>query len=152
MNGIKKSRHSRRRLPPSRSHTEFAFGARTGRPQNPYTQIRKTLVDVLAEDAVPIVDDEAVRMTAWQRFPQLLERPFRRGMGSYVLVQNLAGSDFYDDEDIEGTECSGDHHEEVAGHNDLGMVADEGQPTLFRVKRAHRTVPAEVLAGGARGA
>src|SRR5215831_17362605 len=30
LKGIKKSRHSRRRLPPSRSHTEFAFGARTG--------------------------------------------------------------------------------------------------------------------------
>ena len=28
--GMKKSRHSRRRVPPKRSHMEFAFGARTG--------------------------------------------------------------------------------------------------------------------------
>ena len=69
-------------------------------------------------------------------------------MGSDVLVKNLAGSDFYDDEQVEGPEPGGDHHEEVAGRHDLGMVADEGQPTLFRVTRAHRTVSMEVLADG----
>jgi hypothetical protein len=31
------------------------------------------------------------------------------------------------------------------------MVAYEGQPTLFRVRRAHRTLSAEVLADGAWG-
>ena len=45
----------------------------------------------------------------------------------------------------------GHHHEEVAGHHDLGMVANKGQPVLFRVRRAHRTVSAEVLADGAGG-
>ena len=44
----------------------------------------------------------------------------------------------------------GNHHEEVAGHHDLGMVADKGQPALFRVWGAHRTVFMEVLADGAR--
>src|SRR5260370_18761977 len=97
------------------------------RPENPYTQIRKALVDFLGEDAVSIVDDESVRMIARQRFPELLlERPFRRGMGSDVLVENLTRSDLHHDQDVEGTECGSDHHEEVAGHNDLGMVADEG--------------------------
>src|SRR5262249_13476399 len=60
------------------------------RPQNPYTQICKTLVDIRREDAVTIVDDEAIPMIAGQRFPELLQSPFRCGMGSDVLVKNLA--------------------------------------------------------------
>src|SRR5215467_1393573 len=121
------------------------------RTQNPYTQIGKTLVDIRREDGVAIVDDETIRMIARQGFPELLHRPFRRGMGRDVLVKNLAGSDLHDNEDVEGTECGGDYHEEVAGHHDLGMVADEGQPALFGVRRAHRTVFAKVLADGAWG-
>ena len=120
-------------------------------PQNPYSQTGKTLVNRLREDAVPIMEDEAVGMAARERFPELLQCPFRRGMRRDVMVEDLAGSDLYDDEDVEGTECSGDHHEEVAGHHDLGVVADEGQPTLFRVRRAHGTVTAEVVADGAWG-
>ena len=50
-----------------------------GRSQNPYAQIPETLVDLLSEDTVPIVDDEAISMIARQRFAELLQRPFRRG-------------------------------------------------------------------------
>src|SRR5215471_17303250 len=49
------------------------------RPQNPYPQVAKALVNRLREDAVPIMDDEAVGMVTRQRFPELLQRPFRRG-------------------------------------------------------------------------
>ena len=35
----------------------------------------KTLVDLLSEDTVPIVDEEAIGMSARQRFPELLQRP-----------------------------------------------------------------------------
>jgi hypothetical protein len=92
-------------------------------------------------------------MIARQRFSELLQRSFRRGMGRdvLVLVENLAGSDLHENEDVEGPEGGGDHHEEIAGHNYLGMVADERQPALFRVRRAHRTVFAKVLADGAWG-
>ena len=55
------------------------------RPQNSYAQIPKTLVDLLSEDTVPIVDDEAIGMIARQRFPELLQRPFRRGMSRDVV-------------------------------------------------------------------
>jgi hypothetical protein len=96
------------------------------RPQNPYTQIGKALVDILGEDPVSIVDNESVRMIARQCLPELLERPFRRWMGSDVLVENPAGSDLHHDQDVESAKRGGDHHEEVAGHNDLGVVADEG--------------------------
>src|SRR5260370_8389163 len=74
------------------------------RPQNPYTQMGKALVDFLGEDAVSIVDDESVRMIARQCLPELLERPFRCGMGSAVLVRSPAGSDLHHYQDLEATE------------------------------------------------
>ena len=52
----------------------LAHGVRLGgshwRPQNSYSQIGETLVDFLCEDAIPIVDQEAVEMIARQRFPE----------------------------------------------------------------------------------
>ena len=121
------------------------------RPQNSYPQVRETLVDFRSEDAIPIVNEEAVGMIARQGFPELLQRPLRRGMRRDVVVKNPAGSNLHDDKDVEGAESSGDHHEKVAGHYDLGMVADEGQPALLRVRCAHRSVLAKILADGARG-
>src|SRR5215472_17416627 len=121
------------------------------RSQNPYAQIPKTLVDLLSEDTVPIVDDEAIGMITRHRFPELLQRPFRRGMASDIVVENPPRTDLHDDEDVEGTECGGDHHEEVAGHHDLGMVADKGQPALFGGRRVPWTVSMQVLADGAWG-
>jgi hypothetical protein len=117
-------------LPPKGAAESLAqrvrFRGSHRRPQNPYTQISKALVDFLGEDAVSIVDEESVRMIARQCLPELLECPFRCGMGSDVLVENPARTDLHRDQDVEGAERGGDHHEEVAGHNDLGMVADEG--------------------------
>ena len=55
------------------------------RPQNPYPKVCKTSVDIHREYAVAIVDDEAVGMVARQRFPELLQRPFRRGMSRDVV-------------------------------------------------------------------
>ena len=52
-------------------------------PQNPYSQTGKTLVNRLREDAIPIVDDEAVGMVARQRFPELLQAPVQ----SIVLLK-----------------------------------------------------------------
>jgi hypothetical protein len=40
-------------------------------------------------------------------------------MSRDVVVENLAGSDLHDDENVEGPEGGGDHHEEVTGHMTL---------------------------------
>ena len=73
----------------------FAHRVRLGgpqrRPQNPYTQIGKTSVDIRREYGVAIVDDEAVGMVARQRFPELLQRPFRRGMGQWRCGGEFGG-------------------------------------------------------------
>jgi hypothetical protein len=68
-----------------------SFTKSTGKPQ-----ARETLVDLRSEDAIAIMDEEAVRMIAGQRFPELLQPPCRRGMGRNVLVENLARSNLYD--------------------------------------------------------
>ena len=49
------------------------------------------------------------------------------------------------DEYIQRAERGSDHNEEVAGHDHLGMVADESQPTLLWIGRAHRSTSAQVL-------
>jgi hypothetical protein len=48
------------------------LGGSHGRPQNSHPQVRQTLVDVLSEDAVAIMDQEAVGMISRQRFPELV--------------------------------------------------------------------------------
>src|SRR5215472_848579 len=40
-------------------------------PQNSNTQVRETLVELMSEDAIAIVDDEAIGMVTRQRFPEL---------------------------------------------------------------------------------
>src|SRR5215469_7130696 len=55
----------------------LAHGIRLGgshrRSQNSYPQVGESLVDFLREDAIPIVNEEAVGMIARQRFPELLQ-------------------------------------------------------------------------------
>jgi hypothetical protein len=62
------------KAPHSLAH-RVCLGGSHGRPQNSHPQVRQILVDVPSEDAVAIVDQEAVGMIARQRFPELLERP-----------------------------------------------------------------------------
>src|SRR6516165_5350877 len=53
------------------------------RPQNSYTEVRQTLVDFRSEDAIAVMDDEAVGMVARQGFPELLQAPVQ----SIVLLK-----------------------------------------------------------------
>ena len=61
-----KSRHSRRNVPPKRSQNEFAVGALTG-VRNTHTPMTVTPVQFLRENAVAVVNDELIRMTARER-------------------------------------------------------------------------------------
>src|SRR5207247_5379502 len=58
------------------------------------------------------MNDELVRLFSCDTFPELLQRPFSRGMTRRVEMQNPAGADFHDNEHIDKTERCG-HHEEV---------------------------------------
>jgi hypothetical protein len=43
-------------------------------------------------------------------------------------MQNLAAAQFHDDQYIKDTEPGRDHGEEIAGNDDLGVVANKGRP------------------------
>jgi hypothetical protein len=76
-------------------------------------------------------------VTARERLPELLHRPFRCWVGGHIVMEDSAGAHFHDHEYVQYAECGSDHDEKVTGKHHLGMVADESQPTLFWIGRAH---------------
>jgi hypothetical protein len=60
-------------------------------------------------------------------------------------MKNSSAAQFHHDEHVQGAEGGGDHDEEVAGDDYLSMIADEGQPTLLRVRCARRSPGTQVL-------
>ena len=76
------------------------------------------------------MNDEIVRLFSCDTFPELLQRPFSRGMTRRVEMQNPAGADFHDNEHIDKTERCGHHDEEVTRDDRFGMIPHERHPTL----------------------
>ena len=72
-----------------------------------------------------IMQEKFVTAIVWKRFPQLLERPFRRGMFADVVVNQMSGSDLERDEYIKDTEAYSNGDEEVAGDNAVGHDSGE---------------------------
>src|SRR4026209_1826407 len=54
-------------------------------------------------------------------------------MGGHIVMENSPRSHFHDHEYVKRAKSGRDHGEEVARHDHLGMVADEGQPSLLRI-------------------
>src|SRR5438132_13430971 len=73
--------------------------------------------------------NEIVRLFSCDTFPELLQRPFSRGMTRRVEMQNPAGADFDDNEHIDKTERCGHHDEEVRRDDRFGMTPHEGHRT-----------------------
>ena len=63
-----------------------------GRSQDPNTQVRHLLVEFRRENAISIVDDELIRMIAWQRLSELLKRPLCGRMGGYIGMENASAT------------------------------------------------------------
>ena len=118
-----------------------------GSSKNPRTKVRHRLVQFSREDAVAVVDQEAIRMAARQGLSELLQGPFRSWVGGNVVMNKLPGAQLQDHEYTENPEGGRDHNEEVTRH--LGMVVDEGQPTLLGIRRARRRATTQVLLHGA---
>ena len=81
-NGIKKVRT----FPPDRPGETFAPGVRLRRPdrrpQHMDVHIFDALTEAAREDAIPVMNDVFIRMTAGQRLSKLLYRPFCKSVGS----------------------------------------------------------------------
>src|SRR5215831_16800303 len=81
---------------------------------------------------------------------ELLQRPFSR-MSGHVVVEDTTASDLHPHEYVQVSKSGCDHDEKVTGHDDLGMVVDEGQPARFRIRRTYWATVSQVLLHGARG-
>jgi hypothetical protein len=81
---------------------------------------------LLGENAVPVVNEESIRMIARERLPELLQGPFRGRVGGHVVMENSTGAQLHDHEYVKRAERGSDHNEEVARSDHLGMVMDEG--------------------------
>src|SRR5262245_47897589 len=95
------------------------------------------------------MNEVLIGMTARKRLPELLHGPVLRRVGGRVVVEHSASAQFHDHEYIQGAEGGSDHNEEVTGHHQLSMVADESQPTLLGIGRAYRSTRAQVLSHSA---
>jgi hypothetical protein len=96
------------------------------------------MVQLFRVDPIPVMDQVSVWVLSGQRFAELLQRPFRCGMGGHIVMHDPACSDFHGHKHVEDAEGRRHDHKEVARYNRFGMISDEGHPTLLRVGRALR--------------
>jgi hypothetical protein len=71
-------------------------------------------------------------MLARDRFPQLLKGPRCCGVRRDVAANDAPRSDFHDEEHVEHAESSGHDDQEIASHDGLGVISNEGAPALRR--------------------
>ena len=120
-------------------------GRTNGSSKNSPSQVRHLFVELFGKDAVRLVDHEPMRMVARKGLPELLQDPFRTRMCGHVVMENPSGSQFHQHEYVQSSERGRDHDEEVTRHDELGVIADEGRPSLFWIGRAHRAAVAQAL-------
>lgn len=78
-----------------RSHQSLTVGIRLRCPdrRTQYSKSEGVLyfrVQLRRKDRIAVVDEELIGMIARKGVPQLLERPFRRGMRRHIAMQNAA--------------------------------------------------------------
>jgi hypothetical protein len=129
--GIRKSKHSRRIVPTSRSQWALVWGDLGGVSQHPQPKsTRQLVIELSGEDRVPIMNEKPISVLARDGFSELLCGPLCRGVGSHIAVQNPPRTQFQNDEYIEKLEAGGHRHQEVAGDYSVGVIAHEYRPLL----------------------
>src|SRR5437867_7232612 len=110
------------------------------------------MVELLGENAVAVVDEEAIAMVCWERFAQLLQGPGSCGMRCHIDMQDPACRVFHEHKHVEEAKSHRHYDTEVTGHDRLGMIAHKSPPTL-----RHHTFPStrvqalrQILPDGAR--
>jgi hypothetical protein len=96
------------------------------------TQVAYALVELRRENAVRVMEQEAIGMLGRNSFAQLLERPWRCGMGRYLDVEDTPCGMFHEHKYVEEAKRGRDHHAKVTGKNRRGMIPDERAPALGR--------------------
>ena len=67
-----------------------------------------------------------------KRFPQLLSSPFRRWIGGHIEMENAPTIMSQHQEHVKHLEANRRHGEEIDGDQLLGMILQEGAPSLRR--------------------
>jgi hypothetical protein len=128
--------HEVQAFPPQRAQEPLAerVGLRTPHRcfQDPEPQVPHLLIQRLGEDAVSVMDEEAVAVVNRDGFTQLLKGPCRGGMRGHIDVEDFTARVFHHHEHKEEAKGGCDHHAEVAHDDRLHMVADKGPPALGR--------------------
>ena len=133
---------------PNKSFAEgICFGRSNRGSDRPHAEILQRRIKRGRENGIAIVNDEFVRMRIGEDLPELLRGPFGGRMTRHVEVQNPPRSDLHRYEYIEDLKGRGDRHEEVAGHDSLGMVPNKRRPALV-VASASGPLLRQVLPNG----
>ena len=129
----------------------IGLGALGRRFEDPESKVVYVLVKLLGENAVAVMQQEAVTMVRGDGFAQLPQGPGSGGMCGHIDVQNPACCMFQEHKHVEETKGRRDHDAEITGHDGPGMIAYKGLPALRR-----RTFPStrvralrQILAYGA---
>src|SRR5215470_2229707 len=121
-------------LPSQRAQEPFAQRVRLRclrrRFQYSQPQVVDTLVKLLGENTIPVMQQKAVRVVSRNRFTQLLERPVGGGVRCDIAMQDLARRVFHDHKDIEEAKGRRDHDTKVTRHDRLGVVMQKRPPAL----------------------
>ena len=92
----------------------------------------------------------SVRALFGQYLAELLQGPFRRGMRGHIGMHDRASSQLHYDQYIKDAEVIRYNREEIASHNRVGMIANEGQPALAAIRCAACWLPLQVFADSSR--
>ena len=75
--------------------------------------LRQLVIDICRKDGVPVVDQEAIRSLARERFAILLQRPFRGGMRGDIKMDPPTSVMHQPQKHVQHLEADRRHGEEV---------------------------------------
>src|SRR6516164_2512451 len=138
------------------SKNAFTDGIRHGRPHGRFehaqTHMTHPLIHVGGENGVTVMNQYAVRVIDWDRFPELLHGPLRSRMRGDIDMHQSAAGMLDDDKDIEHAKRRRDRYAEVTGHDASGLIAEKRGPALrlTAFAWASHAVIRPILAHGSR--
>jgi hypothetical protein len=98
--------------------------------QHPQPEVVDRLVKLRGENAITVMDEEAIGMVRRDRFAQLLERPVCCGMRGHIGMEDPARRVFHDDKDLQEAKGRCHHHAEVTGNDRHSVITDKRPPAL----------------------
>jgi len=94
------------------------------------THISHLFSEFSAENSIAVAQQVARRLGEGKGLPQLLSGPLRSRMGGNVEVQNATTVMGQNQENVKNLEADRGHREEINGDQLLGMILEEGAPSL----------------------